>query len=317
MTNPMALRTATIASTFLVSIACATAEDASPPDTEMGSGGTTTVPTVGAPTVTPTVAPTTPISGPGPSTGTGANGSTVPPGGGGSTSSGCPQAGGTNDAPLLDDMEDGNSTISSGGGRLGYWYAFNDGTAAGMQTPASGADFMMSAISGSRDSSTQAAHTSGSGFADFAGMGFSLLDSGGKNCPYDASGYTGIRFWARGNVTVRLSVQMPDTVPSAQGGTCSAMCFDTHGAVANLTNEWQPFEFEWSELGQQNFGAVVTFDAARILAIQFQTESGNNFDFWVDDIEFMGGSSGGGGSTADAGAGMDEGDAAPAGEGGS
>ena len=314
MTNPMALRTATIASTFLVSVACATAEDASPPsDMEMGSGGTTTVPTVGTPTGTPTVAPTTPITGPAPSGGgTGPNTSM---GGGGSTSSGCPLAGGTSDAPLIDDMEDGNSTISPGGGRLGYWYAFNDGTAAGMQTPTSGADFTMSSISGGRDSSMQAAHTSGTGFADFAGMGFGLLDSAGKNCPYNASGYTGIRFWARGNVAIRVSVQMPDTVPPAQGGTCSSMCFDTHGAPVNLTNEWQPFEFDWAQLRQQNFGTPITFDAGRILAIQFQTASGNNFDFWVDDIEFMGGTSGGGGPAGDAG--TDDEDAGPAGDGGS
>jgi hypothetical protein len=210
-------------------------------------------------------------------------------------------------------MEDGDSTISPGGGRISYWYAFNDGTAAGMQTPASGADFTMSSISGGRGSSTQAAHTSGSGFADFAGMGFGLLDASGKDCPYNAGSYTGIRFWARGNVAVRVGVQMPDTVPADQGGTCSSMCFDTHGAVVNLTNDWQSFEFEWSELTQQNFGAVVTFDAARILAIQFQTESGNNFDFWIDDIEFLGGASG---SPPAEDAGTDEVDAGPAGDGG-
>src|SRR5687768_14162711 len=46
--------------------------------------------------------------------------------------------GGSIGSAVIDDMEDGDSSIPEADGRVGAWYSYNDGT--GMQTPAQGAD---------------------------------------------------------------------------------------------------------------------------------------------------------------------------------
>jgi hypothetical protein len=45
-----------------------------------------------------------------------------------------------------------------------------------------------------------AATTSGTGFTVYgAGMGFDFNNTAAKSCPYDASAYTGIKFYAKAN----------------------------------------------------------------------------------------------------------------------
>ncbi|MEZ4374012.1 MAG: hypothetical protein R3B07_24530 [Polyangiaceae bacterium] len=91
-------------------------------------------------------------------------GSSEPGGNGGSSGNGG-SGGGVSGGTVLDDMEDGDSSIPEEGGRVGAWYVYNDAT--GSQDPPESGDFAMSALSEPRGESTYAAHSSGSGFTDW------------------------------------------------------------------------------------------------------------------------------------------------------
>jgi hypothetical protein len=103
-------------------------------------------------------------------------------------------------------------------------------------------------------------------------------------CPYDATGYTGISFWAKSPVANNLQVAllMPSTVSVTDpvpGGTCVTNCRPRAVAVT-LTSEWKQY--------QVLFAALET-NPSQLLGIQFQSmaESENMFD--IDQISFIGG----------------------------
>ena len=110
---------------------------------------------------------------------------------------------------MLDDFEDGDGAIIMSGGRQGFWYTFNDGTAGGSQTPPSTA---VVPDSGGACESANALHTTGSGFATWgAGIGVDLNNLGGAmgvKMPWDASAYTGIVIAARGSGMVRRAEEL-------------------------------------------------------------------------------------------------------------
>lgn len=188
-------------------------------------------------------------------------------------------------ANVIDDMEAGSSNILQQGGRVGAWYTYNDGTAGATQTPMAGGPFLPEAIPGGRDGSTEAAHTSGMGFTTWgSGMGFDLHNDGIVKQAYSVAGLTGIAFWAKGSPsTIRFKALILGTVPVAEGGECTKVCGDSHGAVIALTGEWQQFVIPFSTLKQQNWGTPAPWDPASVLSIQFQAAVGS-LDFWVDDI---------------------------------
>lgn len=217
---------------------------------------------------------------------------------GAATTGGCRAAAGTLTEKLIDDLEDGDGTISAVGARVGYWYTYNDGT--GVQVPAPKAMFKGTAP-GSTASPLFAAVTSGPAFTTYgAGMGFDF-NNNGKSCPYDASAYTGIKFWAKantGNMTgmaLTAMIKIPATTPTtSDGGTCAAMCEDHYALkpAPVLTTAWTQYTITFataatSTFGQNSFGTVVPFDKSKILAMQFQVAKGVKFDFSVDDITFF------------------------------
>lgn len=193
------------------------------------------------------------------------------------------------DAALIDDMEDGDSAIASSEGRLGYWYTFNDMT--GTQTPAADA-FTMESLPTPRDGSTKAAHTTGTGFKTYAGIGFNFKLSGTEKTAYDASGYTGITFWAKKAPTsiAKVRVTLPDVNTDPLGKVCTAAgCYDHFGKDLTLTDEWTEFTIPFADLAQIGFGdpKPAGIDPKQVYGIQFQVEAAMmDFDYWIDDISF-------------------------------
>jgi hypothetical protein len=193
----------------------------------------------------------------------------------------------------IDDLEDNDHVIAPIDGRTGYWYTFNDKT--GTQTPApesvSGSPFLP--MAGGANGSSYAAATSGSGFKTWgAGMGFTLNTQGTASCAFDASAYTGIRFWARGNgAAVRMKVTTPATTPTTEGGTCveggpGLECSNAHGKDFT-PGAWQLIEVPFATLTQQEYwGQPAAFDKSKLLQVQFQIAQEITFDIAVDDLEF-------------------------------
>ena len=185
-------------------------------------------------------------------------------------------------ANLIDDLEDGDGSISALGGRVGAWYTYNDKTAAGTQTPTVGDPFMPSA---GGNGSTKAAQTSGSGFAEWgAGFGFDFNNSGSAKGIYPVTAFTGIVFSAKGT-PFRLKVLTTGTVPTAEGGTCSTTkCGDNFGKPVAATATWQQFVVPFASLTQEGWGDKTTFDGATVTGVQFQVAANVTFDISVDDV---------------------------------
>jgi len=207
--------------------------------------------------------------------------------GGSATVGGCKAAvGAATELLTIDDLEDGDNVITPAGSRLGYWYTFNDGSAT--QVPDPKALFKPTA-GGSTATPKFAATTSGPAFTIYgAGMGFDFNNTASKSCPYDASAYSGITFWAKGNVAMlKAMIKIPATTPTtADGGTCAAMCEDHFNVKATLTSAWKQFSMPFATITQDKFGTAATFDKAHILAVQFQVPQAVPFDISIDDIAF-------------------------------
>jgi hypothetical protein len=212
---------------------------------------------------------------------------------------GCTVAAGTLADALIDDLEDGDNTIRPLGKRVGYWYTYNDGTTGAVQVPAPTALFKGTAP-GYTTSPLLAAVTSGPAFTKYgAGMGFDFNNTAMKSCPYDASAYSGIKFWAKANtgnmamMALTAMVKIPATTPTTSAsGTCAAMCEDHYALkpAPVLTTTWTQYTITFANaatFGQNNFGTAVPFDKTKLIAMQFQVAKDFAFNFSVDDITFF------------------------------
>jgi len=128
----------------------------------------------------------------------------------------------------------------------------------------------------------------------FARLDMPVFQVAGVYCAYDASSYTGITFWAKGNVTLSFRVATVLTMPSDQGGYCTSFCYDHNSVtVSDLTSAWQQYTFTWSQLVQRGWdGSLDPVDPAGILELQWEVTGANAagpWEFAVDEIAFAGG----------------------------
>jgi hypothetical protein len=127
----------------------------------------------------------------------------------------------------------------------------------------------------------------------YAGMGFDLSDSGGKQI-YDASAYSGVVFWGKANAAglpVQFKIQIPSLSGTANGGTCtgaSGQCEDHFSAMEMFGTAWTQYTVPFSTLAQGGWGQAGTFTANQITDIQWQVNSSAlMWDLAIDDISFM------------------------------
>jgi hypothetical protein len=195
------------------------------------------------------------------------------------------------DPDLIDNLDDGNDHIQVTPTRRGSWYTFHDDTVGGVQVPG---DAAFTLATGGPSGTGFYAHTTGHGFTEWgAGIGFDLDagDSGPKG-KFNAGTYTGISFKAKGNVTIRVAVQIAAVLETTLGGTCVASmvagmeCDDVHGMSVPLTTSWQTYQVPFSSLAQEGWGKPATFDKATLTAVSFQTLPSATFDVSIDDIRF-------------------------------
>lgn len=175
---------------------------------------------------------------------------------------------------LIDDMEAATGRICAGAGRVGAWYAFNDDT--GMQWPskaAPGTPIQTSRLPTPRGQSWRAMHTYGLSFSAWGGgIGFDLSFDGVRYGCYDASRYSGIRFWLRGaaDTSVGFRVNAQSNTAMQRGGRDSL--------TLPLGPEWVEYVVPFDELSSPS-------ELDRLASVQFKV-SGRAFDFWVDDVSF-------------------------------
>jgi hypothetical protein len=192
---------------------------------------------------------------------------------------------------MIDDLEDGDLSICENGGRTGQWYAYNESTSSSTSH-----ELDVALLTTPRQDSIVAVETIGSSVNNWgATMGVSLYGVDiSTRLPYDISGYTGIRFWARrGSAssypsTVTVQIVQENTANSSQGGTCvdstSIECSDHFGDVISVSSSWNQYELPFSGFYQVGWGTSFSRDLEKVLGFEFLIEY-SSFDLMVDDLE--------------------------------
>jgi hypothetical protein len=203
---------------------------------------------------------------------------------------------------LIDDLESGSGHICRGDGRIGVWYAFNDESGIEWPAPTSpGVPIEISAIAGGRSGSARAMHAYGSGFEYWgAGVGLDFCFDGVTYGHFDAAGYDGITFWARGDPTTQFRIRV-STIPTTldqYGGTCPSEPCSPHYLERSFTWGWAQYWVPFDEL--LLYGSMPTgsdsFRKDQLTNLQFYVPGPEglsypvqNFDFWIDDVAFYSG----------------------------
>lgn len=203
---------------------------------------------------------------------------------------------------LIDDMEDGDSSLVFVNGRTGGWWVAGDETLGATVTPPVGSPASPDPIAGGRCDSQLAMRITGQGFLEWgAGLGLSLAygtrpngEPGGVS--YDASARQGVEFWARiGDTSVdQVRFAISDSNSEPDGGVCvvdggvGEQCYDSFGVVIrDLDTEWQRYRIPFAGLEQRDFGVpsggLVT---SAVYTLGFYFDTGAIFDLWVDDLTF-------------------------------
>jgi Carbohydrate binding domain (family 11) len=217
-------------------------------------------------------------------------------GGAGGTSGSAGSGGGVSDGPLLDGFEDNDLLVEQYDGRSGVWYTFDDGTTGTITptpltcTPLTDAPSELGKF---------AIHVTATGYSDYgSGLGVDFIS--GK-MPYDASRYTGIRFWAKvgAGKNTRHRLQISDSNTDPMGGKCTtgssapqgAKCEDHYGKDLTLTSTWAQYTYAFADLIQLGWGYppdnnTTKIDSTSLYGLQFKANSKLEVDLWIDQLEF-------------------------------
>jgi hypothetical protein len=185
---------------------------------------------------------------------------------------------------LIDDMESGDGRICAGNGRMGYWYTYIDSLTGSSITPSPTMQpAMPSATSPARAASHWAMHGSGT-FHSYAGIGC-LVDAavGAGKHSINASGFTGIHFWAHGTAGMKLVLQATGDETTANGGTCTTTCFGSDYILPGLSSTaWTEYSVPFTAVT----GGTVTFQPSDLWSIEFGPVTVGPFEMWIDDLSF-------------------------------
>jgi hypothetical protein len=188
--------------------------------------------------------------------------------------------------PLIADFEQDSVFVRPVPQRWGTWYMGNDGSPDGKQEPDS-----FAAERGGYGGSNYAVHFKVRGFSEWgAVLGATLryAPEDGIRCPYNASGFDGLSFMARGKGRIRVNVNTPDTVPTDLEGRCKKSCWDSHGAYVFLNDEWTEHRLPWSAFAQQGWGTIARLNLNEILSINFAIGRADQpAELWLDDLKFI------------------------------
>jgi hypothetical protein len=153
---------------------------------------------------------------------------------------------------------------------------------------------------GAGNSSAYALHVAGTSCNEWGFDLATLLNAkaDGIRCPYDASVYDGVYFWAKADSeskAIHFYVDTQKTVPVNLGGdgTCddAAMpCWDGYAKNLVLTDTWTLYEVRWTELAQLGWGAPAAFDSRILVQMGWDGAVNVTTDFWIDQIGFFSGS---------------------------
>jgi Carbohydrate binding domain (family 11) len=223
-----------------------------------------------------------PTAGGGAIAGGGGTAGTAAGGTGGTATGGSPPIG------LVDDFEDRNIVLKQVDGRGGVWYLFAVGT-GGTSGPKPLAPVALSEAP--EELGGYALHVTSSGWDDWSGLGVDFRDT---RKVYDASKFTGLRFWARVGKAADYRVQIADATTDKLGGKCNSAanapngekCGDHFFALLTLTTTWKQHTIRFEDLSQDGWGLPGDeLDAAHVYGLEVKSQV--DVDLWIDQIELF------------------------------
>lgn len=184
-------------------------------------------------------------------------------------------------APLIDDFEDGNSSVLPNDGRSGSWHAGQDGTGFLSTT-----DPPVPEVGGV-DGVGSALHLSGGGFSSWGANLTVELRNGAF--PYDASAYRGIKFWARGSGTrLKVIFMQQNLAPGHPCSTCNTAngeCGLLYSSEVAINDAWSPYTVDWTSLTPPTV-IDTPFAPDQLMTIQFEVPAAAAVDLWLDAVSF-------------------------------
>jgi hypothetical protein len=214
---------------------------------------------------------------------------------------------------LLADFEDPAAArlVETGSpARHGYWFPYNDMSAACTQMPAIGELYVPETPPApSPKSGGLALHGKWMACDEFGAIvGVDLEQTTGDkgdyfspNSTFDLSDFAGITFWGMGapnhaNV-FRVGLTTTDETPPEGGGTCvepadhGFKCQDSYGENFSLPTDgsWAQITLRFSDarFTQQGFGKVFAWNPAHVISVQVRSRDlsvDSSYDFWLDDF---------------------------------
>jgi hypothetical protein len=188
----------------------------------------------------------------------------------------------------LDDFEDGNAIPRPARDRQSFWAIQHDDT-MGELVP----DGNLTPVVGGANGTDYALHVSAEGYSEW-GVNLDAhlrTESGGLNCPYNASNTRGLGMYLKGSGQVRIGASTAGTVATEFGGTCdpeTQVCWDAHLKLVPLTEGWTYREISWDSLSQAGWGEYVSFEPGQITTIRVGALPQDlPLDVWLDEIRFL------------------------------
>jgi hypothetical protein len=199
-----------------------------------------------------------------------------------------PQCTSTSTPSLIDDMEDNNNEVLFNECRGGYWYYFRDSSPTGIQTsggfqypqiltpgftptPQSSWSVAVTGVGyGCAGTSGRAVEVStNSGFVAWgAGFGLNFINPPPDTNAilFDASSYTGIRFCAKNSLaSISLTFMLTDNIGAKTTNI-------------TLSPTWQQITMP--------FATFSGLDRSKLFNAQWQVNTGQRSDIWIDNLEF-------------------------------
>jgi len=203
----------------------------------------------------------------------------------------CAKAAPPGDRLEIDDFEDADHKIFKVFEREGWWYTATDGTEGEQVFPEKGtfAPVPLPETEASSDNE-YAAHLTASGQTDWGVVWGTTLRwiRKGVGCPFNAAGFSGFEFRAKGPATLWVNFATPATTPKENGGKCSDNCWDSYGKLVRVKEGWNQYQIRWNQLQQEGWGTDTRFEVERVMNINFSAKTSSlPADVWIDDIHFL------------------------------
>jgi hypothetical protein len=210
-------------------------------------------------------------------------------GGAGGSGGGSAGSGGTSSTPSICDDNVRELTLGEAfvddfetETRFPGWYSFADTDAANFNQIVRESGGALSTSMAAHVSATGVTAPTAGGFG--AGFGFGMKDA--TEACAGISAFDGVSFWAKGtagaNDALTFQAVLAATQAVADGGDCTANCYNHPSKTVTLTADWQQFTVLWSELTGTNRVDGI------ILGLNWITP-GPAFDIWIDEVTLFSG----------------------------